>query len=285
LAAITLAGCTSSEEEPAQVTDETNAGSDGTPTPTENPTTADPTTEEGEPEFELISLDVPEEVEIGKEFTISATLKNVGSAPGEFQSAISAKTAESEWQSAGDVETGEIQPDETGEWTSKTVTLPYLMRVKYRIEKLEKEFTIQSISRKLTFGESYTSPSNVVVTTKNVELKSYYEYEGYDGSTEKERAGDGKQWAFVYLKAENKASEKRFIPLSSDINLLAENRQYDEEYINKEDGGYEGSEVEVGIVREGWLAYKIPNNLSKTDLTVAWSGDNYQGEWSVQWSA
>ncbi|WP_137284013.1 COG1361 family protein [Halorussus salinisoli] len=280
-----LAGCTgggNDSSQSSQTTAETETEQEGS---TETTSTRERTTEEGEAEFELVSSDVPEKVELGEEFAISAEIKNVGSAPGEFDSAISAKTASSDWQQAGDAETEEIEPGETATWTSETVTFEYLMRVTYRIEKLEQEFTIQAVSRKLSLGESFTTPEGVVVSVQRFDLKSYYEYEGYDGSTEQKRAGDGKRWAFVYLKAENTAGQSNFIPLETDVNLIARNSQYDQKYVNKEENRYEGGEVEAGIVRKGWLAYEIPNDLSKTDLTVAWSDRDGTGEWSVRWSA
>lgn len=280
-----IAGCSSGGDTSTDNTTTTRITSDVETTISETSTEkTETTTEVGEPEFKLISFDAPKQVEIGKEFTIKAEIKNVGNAAGKFHSVISGKTVDSDWQKAGDIETEEIAPGETATWTSKTVTFSYQMQTTFRIEQLDKQFTIRSVSRKLAFGETFTSPEGVAVTVQKLELKTYYEYEDYDGNTAEKRAGDGKQWAFVYLKAKNETGESQFVPLTTDVNLVAGNTQYDEAYINKEANKYDGGEVESGIVRKGWIAYEIPDDLSKADVRVAWSGEDINGKWSVRWS-
>lgn len=132
----TLAGCTGSSD-PVK-----------TETTTSNPTTEAPTEGGGEaeavgPRFEVVSFNRPETAEVGEEVQIELVVRNTGDEPGEFTAAIEAKVGGSNWQPAGDVETGVIPPGETGTWTSNVVEYPDAMLVQYRIEKADLEFTIE----------------------------------------------------------------------------------------------------------------------------------------------
>ena len=36
-------------------------------------------------------------------------------------------------------------------------------------------------------------------------------------------------------------------------------------------------------LKEGWLAYEIPDNLGVDDIVVSYSDGNFMGDWTARW--
>lgn len=231
-----------------------------------------------------VEVVAPEQVEIGEEFSINLKITNTGTDDGTFRTAVLAKTSESAFEELQTIEV-DVPAGETVTREGTSATFRYMTTITYKLAATETTWSINFVSANKRFGESITTPDNVTCVAKEVDLKSTYTYTNYNGEQAEEAAGDGKQWAFLTFRAENTAGKPEFIPLESDISLLAGNSQYDTKYIRKEEGRYEGGEVQAGIVREGWLAYEIPAELSKDDLKVAYSETFVQGDFAVYWSS
>lgn len=287
-----IAGCTGASE----TDDEASAASD-TPTPhdsteatteTDTPSESSSDSAVGQAEFEVVTVDHPDEVELNKDLQFTITVKNTGDAAGTWTETLSAKIDDGKWDRIGEISL-DVPAGTTATWTSGVVSLAYQTTVYYRLEEAATEFSVQFVAATLSYGESFTSPESIAVTVEKVELQRYYEYEDYDGSVSNKRADDGKQWAFVHCHIQNTGTESAFAPLESDINIIADSRQYDREMVvdtlvNKGEP-YDGGEIEAGIVRDGWIAYQIPASLSQGDFRVSWNDDNYEGSWTARWRA
>jgi hypothetical protein len=136
----------------------------------------------------------------------------------------------------------------------------------------------------LRINESYENPDGIVATAGDLDLERAYTYTNFLDEEQTEPASDGYQWAFLDFEATNDSGSSEFLPLESDISLIAGNQQFDSVFISKEEGKYEGGEVQPGITRSGWIAYEVPENLDKNDFSVAWSGSTFDGEWAVRWN-
>lgn len=266
-----LAGCSSDENSDSSNRNDNGDGNQNNPS---NEST-------GETEFELESLDMPDEVEVGQGWSWSVEIANIGDGNGTFETTVYAKVADTDFGEVGTIEL-DIPAGETKTYESDTEYINYLTTGTYRFEALDTEHEIQTVSRSLSWGESYENPQGVVTTAHSIELRNIYSYEGWDGTTTEE-ASSGMQWAFLEFEATNESGSKEWVPFEDDVNLLAGNSQYDYVYISKEQGAYEGGGVQAGITRSGWIAYEIPEDLNGDDLVVAYSGDNFDGEWSVRW--
>lgn len=271
-----IAGCSSDNSGDDSSTDEDTPTDDSTDSGSSGGASA-------EAEFQITGVDAPEQVEIGEPHTFSVDVENTGEADGTWTDTLLVKTGNSDWQEVGEVEM-EVPAGETKTWTSGEVSFDYQTMVTLGFQNAQKEVQIQVVAASLSYGESFTNPEDMKVTCTGVDLQQAYQYKDYNGDTATERAPDGKQWAFVNLRAENVGGSKEFTPLESDVSIVANNTQYDSQYINKEEGRYDGGEINPGIVREGWLCYEIPESLSKDDFTVVYSAENYQGNWTVHWS-
>lgn len=282
-AGVSIAGCSGDPESgsgnsQSQSTDTTspspNQGDESTPT--ESPTDIDTQTptESGEPEFVVESVDIPEEVEIGEEWSWAITIANTGEVGGTFRTEVTASIGDSDFQRLGEIEL-EIPAGETATYESETATTSYLTQATLRFEEFDLERDVNVVTRSLTFGEPYQNPEGIVTVAHGIDLQSSYTYEGYDGSEETETAGDGMMWAFLEFEATNDGGSPEYVPSDSDISIITGNQQYNSTYINKEEGQYESDEIQPGITRRGWIAYEIPNDLTGEDLSVAYSDGDF----------
>lgn len=153
----------------------------------------------------------------------------------------------------------------------------------FRLPETGMTWSVNVVSATRSFGSSYVSPGQIKMVASSIEFKETYTWTGSNGRTYDEPAPEGKKWAFLYVRAKNTSGSPAYLPFDQDFVLLAGNRQYDAAYISKDEGKYEGGEVQAGIVREGWIGYEVPEVLSKGDLRVAWSESTFDGDVAVYW--
>jgi hypothetical protein len=136
--------------------------SDGgtTQTPTETPTstpTASPTQEQtGEPEFEFISFDHPDTVEVNGSFQIEMDVKNRGGSEGDFTSRISLFWFGG-WVEAGEAELNDVEPGETRTWVSNEVSLEESGEFQFRVDELDEYFRIEVLEPTIVLEYTITA--------------------------------------------------------------------------------------------------------------------------------
>lgn len=161
-------------------------------------------------------------------------------------------------------------------------TIPRITLVDY--EEFE---TVQN--RDLNVEETYETPQGVSVTVLDIELQDSYEYEDYQEEIASAEPDTGNQWCFVVFESTNNSGSAEFIPFDSDISIVSNGSQFDSDFaldepINRNEGAYEGGEVQDGISRTGWILYQIPDDLLLDDIEVVWSDSTPYVEWTISWS-
>lgn len=231
-------------------------------------------------QFELVSVEAPDEVEVMTPFTYAFTVANRSDTDREFWGylTVATPTAEGTNRIGLSIPAGEEVTVETN-----TAHAPYVGPYRYTLPAFDASFEIEATPAYRGVGETWRSPEDIVLRVDEIELTDTYEYEDFEGETAEETAPEGSQWAFVWVYARNAARESTYLPFADDISILADGQQFVREYISKEDGAYEGDEVSSGIEREGWIAYAVPAELGPADLEVDYTSDDIDGEWSTRW--
>ncbi len=238
--------------------------------------------------FQLVSAKVPKKVTMGKQFTLELTIKNVGDSPKAFQSSVSVDGGTPGSQQMGRITTDKIAPGKTTTWSTQ-LTYPYVATVNYHIAELKKSFSIDIVGETLSFGETFLSPNEIATTIQDITLTDHYRYEPDSGGSEDVEASDGRQWAFVTVKAENKFRMKQTLPMGDQFLLHVGGNKIKPGDIAKEDGKYEVNKfgdrtVASGESLTGWLAYELPADVSEDDVTVEWQGSDDEGSWWARWN-
>jgi hypothetical protein len=272
-----LAGCASSEEPGGEDTPAPTRTETPTRTPTDTPTQTQ--TESGEPSFE-VEIDAPAEVEIGESYTVEFIVRNTGTAAGTYESAVYNRFAGEDYAEL-DTISAEIDPGEEVVWDIADISINLITTEYFYVENGDVEAEVNAVSRKLEFGDGYTTLDDIVLFVFRLEFQDSYTWNSGDREYE-EPAPDGEKWAFLSVEVVNESGGPARIPLARDFSLIANSRQYDDEYVRKS-GQYEGGEVQAGIRRTGWIAYSVPSELTKDEIRAVWSEEYSDGQAVVYW--
>jgi len=270
---IATAGCQDTNPEPDDPTATTAS-------PSQTPT-ASPTDEPAQPDVRVERVNAPETIEINTEWTWTITFRNDGDAPGTPDT-ITIQDADG--NTLDKMTPSEpVPPQDTRQYTIDMNAIQYITSLTAAYGETD-VVTVQTVSRALTWGDVYSSPQNITATVTTIEFKNEYTYESTYSGTETRAAGEGRQWAFVTVEVANESGSQEFIPLVTDFGLRSDDRQWDAQFIRKEDGKYEGGEVGPGVVRSGWICYNVPDTYSPADMTVEWFDSTVEGDYGVRWT-
>lgn len=270
-----------------------NSTSDGgsedqTDTKTPTATTDSPT--EAEPaEFEVVEYNVPSTVEINENFKIEITIRNTGGKPGDFSEPLYVRTSDIDWQRGGDWTFKNVNPGETvtGE-SNEGISLSYINRYEFRLGDSERTAVLQTVSAKLSWGNEFNTPEGYRIRVDEPSIQKTYEYENFREQIEEKEPENGGQWAFVNVWVKNETGGASFSPSSRDFGLLYGNSQSDsitfvaDDPLNK-GRRFEGGELQAEVERSGWILFKIPDELTTDDVTMAWSEETFTGQVAARW--
>lgn len=141
LGALGLPGCSSSNP---------TTGTEGTENTTTRDSTATETateTEDPDPaSFEIVSVDAPDEVDVGEEHTFSITVENTGGQTGTFEETAEISVGSNpSWDEIGTITIEDIPPGETRTWESTSGVFDQAMTVQYRLGETEWQYEVVSV--------------------------------------------------------------------------------------------------------------------------------------------
>jgi len=235
-------------------------------------------------------MEGPSKVEIGEPFAFEITVKNTGEQPGTLRADLYSKTPDSQWERGVEWEIGPVDGGETATVASEKASIDHLTKATYRLGTSDITYTVQTVSKSLSWGQTYTSPENFTISVDNLTLQESYEYRNFADEVDDARPEAGSdQWAFIDVTVTNDSGEPGFSPVSSDFVILAGNSQYNSESVVFDDPinkgtPFEGGELQPGVTRSGWVLYSVPLSIAPEDMTVAWSKSTFDGDISVNWS-
>jgi hypothetical protein len=275
-----VAGCSGGGGSDAGGTGSTPTAT-ATPTPTPAETaTATPTPEPAS--FELGSVRSPETIEIGSDYQIEFTIRNVGEQDGVFTSALSYRTPRGDWQITNERLRLEVPAGREATWTSQAVTFDYMQELEFRLDALGTTWPLQVVSKTLAFGRPYVNPDEIELAVTNLSFADSYEY-SIDQYDYVEEPPDASQWLFVAIHAENVSGSPAYAPLAQDFVALVGNQQFDARVYRRESQAYEGGEIQAGVVRRGDVLFAVPVGASESDIEVVWSESYYDGDVAAYW--
>lgn len=280
---VVASGCTDSSTSP------NDAENGDSPQQTDEAASDDSSGDSGdssEPaEISLTSFNVPEEVEMGENFTVEATFENTGSKSGEFETTVMRKEqGESSFTATDTTIEGEVPPGDRRSY-ERTLKVRSVSSNIFGLAGTDAESNLVVTPKTIQIGEEYTTPDNKDIRVESVEFKDYYTYEeSYTGEEKIEEPESGK-YVLVYLTTQNKAEIPQELPYKFDFKLVGGSKQYEstvfvgepidiQPYDSRED--YGDSEVQPGVKLEGYMIFNVDENLSKDDISVIWDKD-YSG--------
>ncbi|WP_049970797.1 DUF4352 domain-containing protein [Haladaptatus cibarius] len=244
------------------------------------------------PNISVKSIDAPDSVQIGEQFTATITIHNTGGSAGTISTSYSVATpsdAAEEYTLKKEVPAGET--------ITKEITLrpQVLGTASVTLSKPNKNTTISVKPALRKIGESFQFEEGLQLSVRDLVFSDSYSYETYFGN-KTTSADSGKQFLFVEFRAKNSTDTAQSIPSGRDISVTVEGTSYDltDTNANVYDGfvspvsgdeypRYVGT-LGSGKTKEGWVIYKIPSDAAKEDISVHanWSA-SYDNATAVYW--
>ncbi|WP_338738234.1 hypothetical protein [Haloplanus salilacus] len=261
-----VAGCSNGGSSRSEAT--------GTPTPTPTPTP----TGTGSADFAFEGVDAPDEVELNDPFSFAIRVRNAGSGRGTFTSVLSTKVDDGEWRALGGKVSMTLDGGESGVWESPDLTLRYLSTVSFRLDAIDETWRTDVVPKRLPFGESYTTPSGLLLSILGGSFESTYPDE--DGTP----APDGQVWAVMRVDVRNSRQEVQPTPEASTFTLDVDGDEREMDQSVTDDPYEDGSLAGRGG-RRGDLVYAVPEGTAADDVSVTWGQSTDRGELRAIWGA
>jgi hypothetical protein len=148
-----------------------------------------------------------------------------------------------------------------------------------------KTLTAQPTSGKnLAFGDTLDLP-RVSVTVSNPRTMNSYQWhhEGEPQRTEVAKAGEGKQWLKVDVRAENTTDRTVRLPLTLDFKGVVGERVFHPGRSKSPTGKYIGGKANPGGVHEGNVTFLLPASTSVDQFRVHYSEQRPSGKKEAWW--
>lgn len=296
-----LAGCSGSnpsdESTPSDastssaVAERSETEDSATETVTERSETATPTdvseTEEPEnlePSFEVVSLNITDEIAMGGTAPLKLEVRNSGNGSGNFTGDVQISTEAvdySEYADAGYDIGGVVEPGET-ETLSKGIAGNNIGSFRLSLEDYDVEADTSVVARDLSLGEDYTNVRGVEMSVDEIEVQDSYEDEG--GNTV--RPDNGK---FVIVKYSGENTGNETVNPSSAINLHVKtgDGSYEDSFVGDTAANYDKleykRELEPGETLQGYQFFDVDRGAERQNLVVTWKEIIGATEKRVNW--
>ena len=246
------------------------------------------------PAFEVTDLTMPAEIEVGSSFSATATVTNVGDAPGTYRAAVEQRgDDEADWHPVATV-AHELEPGASATVATEAKASA-VGRARYRLRPGSATSSATVFAAERALGERFTTPAGAAVrvdvgTDSFDGLLSSYIYG--DSKTQMIRAKPGRAFAFVSVSVENVAAEHVGFPDWQDFSVVVDGTPRSGFHSSSSgeltlrspvDGPVYDSKgtYEPGATRGGWLVFQVPADLAPADLVVRYAPG---GEVTATWS-
>jgi hypothetical protein len=285
---VSIAGCSSnnSSDESTPSDDRTQDDRDERSEPGGNTTddvNNESETENPEPSFEIVSLNISDEIVMGSSASLKLKVSNTGNGSGNFTKDVqlTSKTVDyDEYMDTGGDIGGIVEPRETETFTQK-IAGNNIGSFRLSIEDHDVEAETSVVARDLSLGEDYTNERGVEMSIDEITVQDSYEKD--DGNTLR---ADGR-FAFVKYTAENIGNETVNPSSSRSMNLRTEEGNYEPSLKGDTAANYDKiefiQELEPGETLEGYIVYEPDYGAERQDMTVTWKGLIGKTEKRVNW--
>ncbi len=277
-----LYGCVSPPEE-TDDDDEEEEDDDTEPVETDDTEEEDDDEdeEELEPEFRFGGFSAPDEVNLNEEFQVEFTVENVGEAEGTYETEI---RHHFEWTgyTFEDISL-EVPAGESATYSSEEFSMPYLGWFELEVPDFNERVRTNSMRPRLSFEDSFRTPRGLEIEVLEGDTTSRYRYRRSDGTLGNRSApGTNTRWGRVMIRCSNTTDRSLEPPALSEFDMpqAVADVVDDEQMV---DGYSDDRRIAEDGVREGWLVFEVPDDVTRGDLSLIWEREFDEGESRARW--
>lgn len=283
-----IAGCSSNNSSEGSTTaDESTTDNvfEGNDTDTPRDVSNGEDTANSEPNFEVVSLNITDEMVLGETAPLNLKVRNSGNAEGNFTKRGQLTSEEvdySQYADAGFDIGGVIEPGET-ETFSQEIAGDNIGSFRLSIEDYDVEADTSVVARNLSLGEDYTNVKGVKMSIDEIAVQDSYEDE--DGN---DVQPDNGKFVVVKYSGENTGNETINPSSASNIHVRTGEGSYDPSLKGDTAANYDKlefkRELEPGETLQGYQFFEVDRSAERQDLTVTWYEVIGLSEKRVNWN-
>lgn len=141
----------------------------------------------------------------------------------------------------------------------------------------------QGETRRLGVGETFTAPTGIEATVERIEVRESAGNRTGPGG-QPVRLPDGQKAVAVEFRATNTGDAPATAPAPEAITVYADGRTFPPVGVGRLPQGYTGGSLDAGASTSGWLLYLVPESVSRSNVSVAWRGEDAEESWTAVWT-
>lgn len=242
--------------------------------PSDGTTPAPATTDE----LEVVGVDAPESVEVNAPYEFTLRVRNPTDRPGAFQSRLSLRIGDGEWNHLEGGVGAEVPPGATRELSTSLPPIAFLNTYDLRLDAVERSWTFETVARRLPFGDGFETPRSLTVTVLGGSFTT--SYAGGGNESDARTPPSGSKWVVVRVEVENPGDEVVTFPPLGAFTLLTDGSEHAVRLSDPNDG------VELSMDRARIeIPFVVPEDVTGDELTVRWEPVYGDRRTAAAWSA
>jgi len=262
-----------------------NTSSDPTTSPTTSATdgkrTPPPVADDVAAAFDVVRIDARAQVKLNNGWGFSVTVQNTTDSPLTFASPLSFRARGGEWEQFG----GQIRiptaAGGTATWKSPTSAFAYLGRYDYRLDAVDRTWSVETTPKTVDFGVYYATPSRLTLNVTDVVVRSAPPTPTEKMPTNGTTTPDSGAWLVATLEVRNRGGDEKRTPRASGFSLAVDGAGRRSPDLSR--SSYEATELEAGSQVSGTLTYPVPDGTGDVDVTVCWEQQYDDGRVAASW--
>ena len=231
--------------------------------------------------FDVVEVNAPSQTELNDSWGFSVTVRNTTTRPLTFASPLSFRVRGGEW----DQFEGEIQipttAGGTATWESPTSAFAYLGRYDYRLDAVDRTWSVETTRKSVDFGVYYATPARLTLNVTDVAIRADPPTANGSSLTNGTTTPNAGAWLVATLVIRNRGDENRRTPRARGFSLTTDGGSRQKPALSR--GSYEATDLAPGSQARGTLAYPVPDGTQDTDVTLWWEHEYDAGRVAASW--
>lgn len=230
--------------------------------------------------LEVVDASAPRTAQVTVGYPLTVTVRNPTNRPATFRSPVSTNLLYGNgWSVRGSPIEGRVPATTTRDLSLSLPAFDYLGFYGVRLDATGREWRVDTVPRRLSFGDAFLVPSDLEIAVDQVE--STDSYTGVPSSTRPPvEAEPGRKWAVVRGAIRNLADVPVQFPGWESFTLVAAGDRWNHDVLPAGDRAV----LDPGEYRIA-VPFSIPADASLDDPAVEWRAAVAQGETGTIWRA
>ena len=227
----------------------------------------------GRAEYNVVSWELPEEIEIQDRFDFGVTVENIGGKSGRFIKPLYVTRTDTVDQRVERLDLGEIKPAEKKDYLYKNFHFDYIGPRRFKLgENGDTSPLVYAVPANRQFGEKFTMPNGLTVSVEEVKTQTGIFY--YHSGEIRYNPANKYIFAYVYVKNDTdndwQNPDDHFALNYGDVKTGSVRIPYANPVSWTESTMFGNDDLAEGGEREGWITFRQPSDRRLDNINISW---------------